>query len=455
MAPKKRLRQATFSFSASASDTTTGATVDVGLPSKVARPNWPKQHQSTLHALLPPAWLAEAATSSPSPRRVCAFDLDGTLIRVASGAKFARTPGDWAFLSPRVLPKLHSDHAAGALLVVFSNQAGLARGNVKLDFIHERFEAIAAKIGVPVAFFAAGGKDKFRKPALGMWDALLEKVCGEVDMETSVFCGDAAGREKRPGATKDFSDSDRKFALNAGLRFATPEEYFDGGEGVDGLPVKGYDARYVEVRVGAAESADVLRRIVTPASIVKRLLMHSESMSKGEKQKKVQTMVILCGSPASGKTTFAERHLVPRGFAVVGSDLQPLTPAKYGKLLVGYLGDGRSVVVDMTMRNKKARSVYVEKARKACPDIYIVVLVFKTPAPVVEHLNVFRELVTSVGEDGQAARPRLPAVAMNTFRAHFAEPDVKDEDINDVGFVEFLPQFESEDEKKAYQKLYV
>jgi hypothetical protein len=37
------------------------------------------------------------------------------------------------------------------------------------------------------------------------------------DLELSLFVGDAAGR------VKDFADSDRKWALNVGIPFHTPE----------------------------------------------------------------------------------------------------------------------------------------------------------------------------------------------------------------------------------------
>ena len=45
-------------------------------------------------------------------------------------------------------------------------------------------------------------------------------------MTASFQCGDAAGRPKTATRPKDFSDSDIKFAANAGLRFMTPEQLF-------------------------------------------------------------------------------------------------------------------------------------------------------------------------------------------------------------------------------------
>ena len=50
----------------------------------------------------------------------------------------------------------------------------------------------------------------------------------ENSTQESFYVGDAAGRLKdyKKGAKKDFSCSDRKFAMNLKLDFFTPEEYF-------------------------------------------------------------------------------------------------------------------------------------------------------------------------------------------------------------------------------------
>lgn len=47
-------------------------------------------------------------------------------------------------------------------------------------------------------------------------------------MKVSFYVGDAAGRPAEGKKKKDFSKSDRLFALNASLNFFTPEEHFLG-----------------------------------------------------------------------------------------------------------------------------------------------------------------------------------------------------------------------------------
>jgi bifunctional polynucleotide phosphatase/kinase len=78
----------------------------------------------------------------------------------------------------------------------------------------------------PIRIIAAYSRDQYRKPMTGMFDLVnnLYKSKGyEIDMEKSVYVGDAAGRLAGVGRRKDHGDTDYKLALNVGLRFVTPE----------------------------------------------------------------------------------------------------------------------------------------------------------------------------------------------------------------------------------------
>ena len=60
----------------------------------------------------------------------------------------------------------------------------------------------------------------YRKPLPGMWNlaSAKENLRCEANVSDSIYVGDAAGRTAnwRPGKKKDFSTSDRLFALNCG-----------------------------------------------------------------------------------------------------------------------------------------------------------------------------------------------------------------------------------------------
>ena len=78
----------------------------------------------------------------------------------------------------------------------------------------------------PIRIIAAYSRDQYRKPMTGMFDLVndLYKSKGyEIDMEKSVYVGDAAGRLAGVGRRKDHGDTDYKLALNVGLKFVTPE----------------------------------------------------------------------------------------------------------------------------------------------------------------------------------------------------------------------------------------
>ena len=148
---------------------------------------------------------------------VAGFDLDWTIIRTRSGKKFPQGPDDWEFLNDKVVPKLKELHDAGTKVVFFTNQSGIEKGHTDFKTVAKKIGNIIDAAGIPIQVFASSGYDHYRKPSTEMWKYMV---------------GDAAGRPKnwKPNTSKDFSCGDKKFALNIGIQFYTPEEFFLGEE---------------------------------------------------------------------------------------------------------------------------------------------------------------------------------------------------------------------------------
>lgn len=158
--------------------------------------------------------------------------MDSTLIETKSGARFAKNASDWKFWhDPTSVPKkLKELVEEGYRVVVFTNQGGVEKGHTQIDTLKKKFEAIHQALKLPMTFVGSTHGDKYRKPGTAMWDYFCEKLNGgiEVDKKKSFYCGDAAGRPKTDTRNKDHSDGDRKFAINIGLEFKTPEMLFLG-----------------------------------------------------------------------------------------------------------------------------------------------------------------------------------------------------------------------------------
>lgn len=111
--------------------------------------------------------------------------------------------------------------------MVISNQAGISmKADAKVPKSHHsklatfktKAAAVFSQLDLPVRIYAATEKDIFRKPRTGMWKELLEDydihLPGELDVEHSLFVGDAGGRTAEGGKPKDFSCSDRYIVSN-------------------------------------------------------------------------------------------------------------------------------------------------------------------------------------------------------------------------------------------------
>jgi bifunctional polynucleotide phosphatase/kinase len=167
--------------------------------------------------------------SRVKPVKIAAFDFDDTLIATKSGLKFARGEDDWKWWHHSVPTRLKRLHAEGFALVIISNQAAVnlrsdgktpKDGMRSLNNLKGKATSVFKALDLPISLYAATEYDGFRKPRVGMWTQLRRDYGvsgdGDVDLEGSVFVGDAAGRAGDPkaGVKRDHSCSDRDFAVN-------------------------------------------------------------------------------------------------------------------------------------------------------------------------------------------------------------------------------------------------
>ncbi|GFS01631.1 bifunctional polynucleotide phosphatase/kinase [Elysia marginata] len=381
-------------------------------------------------------WTAEGTGQGGCPQLLCltsntlegrskiaGFDIDFTVIKTASGRKFAVGSNDWEFWDEKVPEKLQSLHNDGYRVVFFTNQAGIEKQKTTPEVFKTKVEAIISKLNIPVFVFASTGTNHFRKPYAAMW-TFFKDHCNKgvkVDDSKSFYVGDAAGRAKNwaPNKPKDFSCSDRMFAANIGIKFETPEEFFLG-----------------------EKAASFDWGSLNPCAFLKKNPVITKTDDKALYAEKKQEMVVMVGPPASGKSTFRKRYLEPHGYVAVNRDTLG-TMEKCLKVAGETLKQGKSVVVDNTNPAKSARAAFVDLAKKngvPCRCMWM-----QTPLDLAHHLNLYRQSQTK----GEVRR--VPDVGYNIFKKNFEEPSTS-EGFTVVKKVEFKPRFDSSADEELFKK---
>ncbi len=241
------------------------------------------------------------------PVRIAAFDLDDTVIS-PTGAKFARSAQSWRWWDPSVPGRLKSLYEDGYLVVIFSNQGNVSlksdpktvqKDTLSLTNLKDQLTIILRQLDLPISMYGATGQDRYRKPRTGMWQEMLEdydlQAEGAVDKGSSFYVGDAAGRAKTDKHKKDFASSDRALAANIGIRFQTPDEFF----------------------LYAAHEA--FAHDFDPAEYLDRIANGAVTASFAKKSS--QELVIFCGSPGAGKSSYYWQVLQPLGYERVNQDI--------------------------------------------------------------------------------------------------------------------------------------
>ncbi|KKZ64652.1 hypothetical protein EMCG_09434 [[Emmonsia] crescens] len=354
------------------------------------------------------------AIKSGLKRRIAAFDLDSTLIATKSGRRFPTNEHDWKWWSPSVPSKVKELNDEGCLVVVLSNQKAISLkkdlkgGRIEsksLSIFKQKIAAVMQTLDVPFSVYAATENDEFRKPRMGMWREMLDDydldVAGLLDLERSIFVGDAAGREG------DHSCVDRDFAANIGIPFKTPEEFFLG------------------------EAPKPVSRAFDPTTYISGSSEDEPNITFSKKND--IELVIFCGSPGSGKSTFYWKYLEPLGYERVNQDILKSRP-KCLKVAKDYLEAGKSVAVDNTNAGPETRAYWIELAKETKVPIRCIYL--STPPQICKHNDAVRAANPKIESINPESRSSLPGIAFGDFQRRFQEPTLS-EGFQDITHVDF------------------
>lgn len=357
-----------------------------------------------------------------SKSKIAAFDMDGTIITPKSGKVFPTDFNDWKILLSQIPAKLKQLIQDDYKVVFMTNQGGMAKGTTKPSEFREKLVNIASKLSIPLQVFISPKQSIYRKPSTGMWKYLVDQANDgiAVDMSSSFYCGDAAGRQAKwaLGKKKDHSCGDRLFAMNLGLKFYTPEEYFLGQRPV-AYKEPSFNPRAFEV------SGPLLHPSNADLTSVK------------------QEVIMLVGYPGSGKSHFSKQHSAKSKYVVVNRDLlgswQKCTAEMEKALDVG-----KSVIIDNTNPDCESRSRFLKIA--AARRIPCRCFMMNSSLSHAQHNNKFRELT----DEKHAPISRM---IFNIYKSKYKEP-VLDEGFTEMVRVNFRYDFTSPDTEALY-KMYL
>lgn len=170
-------------------------------------------------------------------KNVLFIDLDGTLIKTASGSTFPKDCTDF-IIRKEVLDKIAEKLPNLFWIGIVTNQGGIPQFVSKRDF-ETKFEGIIQFVGsylgnripksnIKARVFVTGlycasieKSDKNRKPNTGALEHLCKNVFGEHPKSSMIMIGDASGKPE------NFSDSDRKCAENFGIDYVDVEDFIN------------------------------------------------------------------------------------------------------------------------------------------------------------------------------------------------------------------------------------
>lgn len=355
--------------------------------------------------------------------KVAGFDLDHTLIKPTDNKKFSTSYDDWEFYDKNVPKYLQQFYKDGYTLVIISNQKGVSKGQITEAVLKKKIQLIAEKIDIPFIILMSTHDDLYRKPRTNMW---LNHI--KCDKKNSFFCGDAGG------LLEDFSDTDRKFALNLKIQFIHRNEWLIGED---------YDWDNIIEGINDADTPEDVQYMIDFESIKTGKYNDFITLSNGKQN--YQEMVINVGFPGSGKSFYTKNYIINNhpDYAYVNQDTLK-TFVKCLKECEANLKAGKSVVIDNTNLTSVIRKKYIDLATQykvKCRCLY-----FTTSMDLSRHNNILRNVLTN------NQTKIIPMIAYYKFRKQLEIP-VKEEGFYKIEKMDFILDTDKISWEQFYQYL--
>jgi bifunctional polynucleotide phosphatase/kinase len=343
------------------------------------------------------------------PIRIAAFDLDDTIVKLP---RFKDNRLEYKLL-PGAKKVIKTYIKNNYFINIFTNQSGMSQ-NKNFDISHWKkqiellFKEISTGINCHFAIYCAKKHDQYRKPNLGMWFLMKHDLNDIYDKKIfiskkSFYCGDAAGRLEpselqiqmiNPATKKspvDHSDTDRKFAMNIGIMFYTPDDLLVNNN------------KKIKYKLNGIQPDDILKISVADTDI---------NYYKPEKKE----VVIMIGYPGSGKSTYANKISELYNVSIINQDTCGVK-AKCINLMKKLCMSNKTIIVDNTNYDTNKRFEYIRIAKengyKKITCIWIT-----TPIEIAKHMNNVRMLYS--GET------KVPNIAYAIYTKNFKEPSKKE-----------------------------
>jgi len=334
--------------------------------------------------------------------KIAAFDYDQTLVKPKSTAPFPKDENDWELLHdniPQIFKYLIDNDYA---IVIFTNQSK----PWKINHIKNSLSSLNYPLYINCAY-----KKELHKPNPFMFTSFLDLYSGNFDKNSSFFVGDALGRKG------DFSDSDKVFAENIGIKIYSPEEFFDSLKSVEKIIKLDSDKIDKSVVEKSQEISQEKSPAKSPAKSIE-LNKIEKLIPKNEKQEGI----ILVGFPGSGKSTIANEILSKKwNYEVLSGDLL-ITSKKMISTAKKHIKNGKSVVFDATNPSKNKRKEYIDFLKEN-----------KLPCRIIWTDVKMEEAMKRAEQREKLTGKHIPKIAFYVYRKNFNEPNEECDSIIKIG----------------------